>query len=149
MFIDETRRVELELHKLQTSLSDRLLGDCLNLNWSDIAGLDAAKEATKLSIILPMKFPHLFYRETRSGITRPLLLCGPSGSGKTALARAIAVECKATFCCMSSRDPGLREEPETWVAYPSTEAPMLTAEQFHPITLPVCRGTQALTYLCR
>lgn len=31
-----------------------------NVKWSDIAGLDAAKEALKEAVILPIKFPHLF-----------------------------------------------------------------------------------------
>lgn len=28
--------------------------------WDDIAGLDAAKEALKEAVILPVKFPHFF-----------------------------------------------------------------------------------------
>ena len=31
-----------------------------NVKWSDIAGLDSAKEALKEAVILPIKFPHLF-----------------------------------------------------------------------------------------
>lgn len=31
-----------------------------NVQWSDIAGLEAAKEALKEAVILPIKFPHLF-----------------------------------------------------------------------------------------
>lgn len=31
-----------------------------NVKWSDIAGLEAAKEALKEAVILPIKFPHLF-----------------------------------------------------------------------------------------
>jgi len=31
-----------------------------NVKWTDIAGLDSAKEALKEAVILPIKFPHLF-----------------------------------------------------------------------------------------
>ena len=31
-----------------------------NVQWSDVAGLDSAKEALKEAVILPIKFPHLF-----------------------------------------------------------------------------------------
>lgn len=31
-----------------------------NISWSDVAGLEGAKEALKEAVILPIKFPHLF-----------------------------------------------------------------------------------------
>ena len=31
-----------------------------NVHWDDIAGLHVAKEALKESVILPVRFPHLF-----------------------------------------------------------------------------------------
>ncbi len=31
-----------------------------HVKWSDVAGLDLAKEALKEAVILPIKFPHLF-----------------------------------------------------------------------------------------
>ena len=31
-----------------------------NVGWDDVAGLNAAKEALKEAVILPVKFPHLF-----------------------------------------------------------------------------------------
>lgn len=31
-----------------------------NVKWDDIAGLHKAKEALKESVILPVRFPHLF-----------------------------------------------------------------------------------------
>lgn len=41
-----------------------------NVQWSDVAGLDSAKEALKEAVILPIKFPHLF-----TGTERCKLLC--------------------------------------------------------------------------
>lgn len=34
-----------------------------NVKWSDVAGLEGAKEALKEAVILPIKFPHLFTGE--------------------------------------------------------------------------------------
>ena len=31
-----------------------------NVHWDDIAGLNVAKEALKETVIMPVKFPHLF-----------------------------------------------------------------------------------------
>ena len=31
-----------------------------DVKWSDVAGLEGAKEALKEAVILPIKFPHLF-----------------------------------------------------------------------------------------
>ena len=31
-----------------------------NVKWSDVAGLEKAKESLQEAVILPLKFPHLF-----------------------------------------------------------------------------------------
>jgi vacuolar protein-sorting-associated protein 4 len=31
-----------------------------NVKWSDVAGLEKAKEALQEAVILPLKFPHIF-----------------------------------------------------------------------------------------
>lgn len=36
-----------------------------NVKWTDIAGLEGAKEALKEAVILPIKFPQLFTGENR------------------------------------------------------------------------------------
>ncbi|UJR13877.1 hypothetical protein I4U23_000885 [Adineta vaga] len=73
-----------------------------NVTFTDVIGLDQAKEALKEAVILPVKFPQLFQgkRKPWAGI----LLYGPPGTGKSYLAKAIATECKSTFISVSSSD---------------------------------------------
>lgn len=89
-------------NKLRGALSSAILTETPNIQWSDIAGLDQAKEALKEAVILPVKFPHLFTgnRKPTSGI----LLYGPPGTGKSYLAKAVATEANSTFFSVSSSD---------------------------------------------
>jgi len=41
-------------------LSGAIVVEKPNVKWDDVAGLNAAKEALKEAVILPIKFPHLF-----------------------------------------------------------------------------------------
>jgi vacuolar protein-sorting-associated protein 4 len=45
---------------LKGALTSAILTEKPNIKWSDVAGLDAAKESLKEAVILPIKFPHLF-----------------------------------------------------------------------------------------
>ena len=72
-------------------------------SFSDIAGLEDAKQAIYRSLILPAKNLDLFERfglETSTGV----LLYGPPGTGKTMLARAVASEVDAKFYSIKSSD---------------------------------------------
>lgn len=51
---------DAETKKMQNALSSAILSEKPNVKWEDIAGLEAAKEALKEAVILPIKFPHLF-----------------------------------------------------------------------------------------
>ncbi len=49
-----------EKKKLQSRLEGAIVIEKPDVKWSDIAGLEGAKEALKEAVILPIKFPHLF-----------------------------------------------------------------------------------------
>jgi vacuolar protein-sorting-associated protein 4 len=49
-----------EKKKLQSKLEGAIVVEKPKVKWSDVAGLEGAKEALKEAVILPIKFPHLF-----------------------------------------------------------------------------------------
>lgn len=73
-----------------------------NVNFSDVAGCDEAKEEVQEIVEFlrdPTKFQKLGGR-----IPRGVLMVGPPGTGKTLLARAIAGEAKVPFFTISGSD---------------------------------------------
>ncbi|XP_054481096.1 vacuolar protein sorting-associated protein 4B isoform X1 [Anoplopoma fimbria] len=92
-----------EKKKFQNQLSGAIVMEKPNIKWSDVAGLEGAKEALKEAVILPIKFPHLFTGKRTPW--RGILLFGPPGTGKSYLAKAVATEANnSTFFSISSSD---------------------------------------------
>lgn len=57
---EESDSDDPEKKKLQSKLEGAIVIEKPHVKWSDVAGLDGAKEALKEAVILPIKFPHLF-----------------------------------------------------------------------------------------
>ncbi|MBT8138008.1 MAG: ATP-dependent zinc metalloprotease FtsH [Gammaproteobacteria bacterium] len=81
----------------------RLLGeDQVNVNFTDVAGVEEAKEEVS-EIVEFLKDPSKFQR-LGGKIPRGVLMVGQPGTGKTLLARAIAGEARVPFFTISGSD---------------------------------------------
>ncbi|MCX8205892.1 MAG: CDC48 family AAA ATPase [Candidatus Micrarchaeota archaeon] len=67
-----------------------------NVRWTDIGGLEKAKQLLNEAVELPLNHPEYF---EKMGIrpSKGILLIGPPGTGKTLLAKAVATESQANF----------------------------------------------------
>lgn len=99
---DKNEKCDSETKKMRDALQGAILQEKPDVHWSDIAGLDGAKEALKEAVILPIKFPQLF--TGRRTPWKGILLYGPPGTGKSYLAKAVATEANSTFFSVSSSD---------------------------------------------
>ena len=77
----------------KNSFDDMIMKEKPNVRWSDVIGVDDAKNALRESIVYPTKRPDLF----PLGWPRGILLYGPPGCGKTILAAATANELDGYF----------------------------------------------------
>jgi AAA+ superfamily predicted ATPase len=73
------------------------------VQFKDVGGMDAVKEAIQLKIIHPLRHPEL-YKAYGKPIGGGILMYGPPGCGKTHLARATAGEVSASFIAVGLED---------------------------------------------
>lgn len=91
-----------EQAKLRSGLNSAIIREKPNIKWTDVAGLESAKQALQEAVILPVKFPQFFTGKRKPW--RAFLLYGPPGTGKSYLAKAVATEADSTFYSISSSD---------------------------------------------
>ncbi|RMD67471.1 AAA family ATPase [Candidatus Pacearchaeota archaeon] len=84
------------LRMVEPSAMREVLINKPNVRWTDIGGLEEAKEKLRELVELPLIAPELF---AKAGIkpSKGVLLTGPPGTGKTLLAKAVANEANANF----------------------------------------------------
>jgi transitional endoplasmic reticulum ATPase len=84
------------MKRVKPSTGREVFRDIADVRWSDVGGLDEAKEVLREAIEWPLRHSDLFLQ---IGTTPPkgILLSGPPGSGKTLLAKAVAKESGVNF----------------------------------------------------
>lgn len=91
-----------EQQRMQAQLKSVVLSEKPDIKWTDVVGLERAKDSLKEAVILPQRFPQMFVGKRQPW--RGILLYGPPGTGKSHLAKALAAEADAKFFSVSSSD---------------------------------------------
>ncbi len=89
-----------EQKEMRRKLEETLVEPSNDLSWSDVAGLEDAKQSLEEAVILPQKFPQLF-----TGKRKPwkgILLYGPPGTGKSFIAKVLSSISKMNFFSISA-----------------------------------------------
>ncbi len=84
------------LKNIEPSAMREVLVEIPNVRWSDIGGLENAKQELMEAVEWPLKYPEAF-KEVGIKAPKGILLYGPPGTGKTLIAKAVANESKANF----------------------------------------------------
>jgi len=89
----EEQKKSLSQQEANNDFEDLVMKEKPDISWTEVIGLDDAKNALRESIVYPTKRPDLF----PLGWPRGMLLYGPPGCGKTILAAATASEIDGYF----------------------------------------------------
>lgn len=92
------------LKEIEPSAMREVLTDIPDINWSDIGGLEEAKQVLEETVQWPLKYPAVF-QQAHTNPPKGILLTGPPGTGKTLLAKAVASESGVNF--ISVKGPAL------------------------------------------
>ncbi|XP_048843464.1 outer mitochondrial transmembrane helix translocase [Brienomyrus brachyistius] len=88
----------VKLSEYEMSIAAHLVDPLsMQINWSDIAGLDDVITELKDTVILPIRKRHLFENSRLLQPPKGVLLYGPPGCGKTLIAKATAREAGFRF----------------------------------------------------
>lgn len=84
------------MRRVKPSTGRELFREVAEVGWSDVGGLEEAKQILREAIEWPLKHGELFLQV---GTTPPkgIILSGPPGTGKTLLAKAVAKESGVNF----------------------------------------------------
>ena len=84
------------LKEVPPSTLREVLVESPNVNWSDVGGLEEAKQELKEAIEWPLRYRDVFeYVDVKP--PKGIMLYGPPGTGKTLIAKAVATESEVNF----------------------------------------------------
>jgi transitional endoplasmic reticulum ATPase len=84
------------LREVPPSIMREVLVESPNVRWSDVGGLEDAKQELKEAIEWPLKYRDVFeYADVKP--PKGIMLYGPPGTGKTLIAKAVATESEVNF----------------------------------------------------
>ncbi len=89
----EEQKKSVQRQEDENDFEELVMKEKPNVSWSEVIGLEDAKNALRESIVYPTKRPDLF----PLGWPKGMLLYGPPGTGKTMLAAATASEMDGYF----------------------------------------------------
>lgn len=82
--------------EMEPSAMREVLIESPDVRWTDVGGLEGAKQELRESVEWPLKYGKLF-DHMNAEPPKGVLLYGPPGTGKTLLAKAVATEAESNF----------------------------------------------------